>query len=62
MTAINENAHFKKRIKTLDVQVHQQSVVINEHAKFINAILAQNKELKQRIEKLEYKRPKLIIT
>jgi len=65
---VQANGHVKKQIRDHNIVisdlkkiVKNHAEVINEHAKFINSLVAQNQELKRRIEKLEFKKGKIII-
>ena len=64
----DNSGYLKKKIRDQDnllaemkKVIRSHADVINEHAKFINTIVAQNKQLKVRLDKLEYKKPKIII-
>jgi len=65
---VQVNGHMKKQVRDNGIVIAEMKKiirshadVINEHAKFINVLAKQNQELKRRVEKLEFKKGKIII-
>lgn len=62
-------AYLKKRVKELDKQVFEQRKIlkshaeaINHHAEVMNKLIAQNKDLNQRLANTEVRKSPLILT
>ena len=61
-------AYLKKQIRDQDIKISELRTIaknhanaINDQSKFINALIAEVKAQKVRLDKLEYKRPKIIM-